>query len=373
MIRIAVIMGKMHSGGKKNLVMEYYRHVDRNFVQFDFICDSDSNSIPYEEIESLGGRVYEIVPYENIVANFYQIFKICKKNKYSIIHGYNSTMNIFAMLAGKCAGVPIRINECISMGHKDERKNLLKSLLKPFSRCFSTHYMANGEECGKWQFGKNVFNRNEVKIFKTVIDTNKNKFDKALRNTTRKAYNIENNIVIGHIGRLTAQKNTLFIIDIFKEIASKEPSAKLLVIGDGDLKGQMLDRIKKYGLEEKVLYLGRREDIQKFYNAMDCFLLPSLYEGLPVVGVESQCCGLPVFFSSEIPTESSPCNDLGFFWSLSKSAEWWASQIIEKVKLAVAQRVDHSDAVRKAGFDSKTEGNSLTEYYCNILKTNIRN
>ena len=166
MIRIAVIMGKMHSGGKKNLVMEYYRHVDRNFVQFDFICDSDSNSIPYEEIESLGGRVYEIVPYENIVANFYQIFKICKKNKYSIIHGYNSTMNIFAMLAGKCAGVPIRINECISMGHKDERKNLLKSLLKPFSRCFSTHYMANGEECGKWQFGKNVFNRNEVKIFK---------------------------------------------------------------------------------------------------------------------------------------------------------------------------------------------------------------
>lgn len=368
MIRIAVIMGKMHSGGKKSLVMEYYRHIDRNAIQFDFICDSDSNSIPYEEIESLGGRVYEVAPYENIVVNFFQILKICKKNKYPIIHGYNSTMNIFSMLAGKCAGVPIRINECISMGHKDDRKNLLKNLLKPFSKLFSTHYMANGEECGKWQFGADTFNRNEVKVFKTVIDTNKNKFDHFLRDVTRKEYNVENNIVIGHIGRLTAQKNTLFIIDIFKEIVSKAPSAKMLIIGDGDLKEQMLDRIKKYGIEEKILYLGRREDIQKFYNAMDCFLLPSLYEGLPVVGIEAQCCGLPVFFSTEIPAESSPCNDLGFFWSLSESAEQWANRILEKVNFATTQRIDHSDVVRNAGFDSKTEGNSLTEYYFKLLK-----
>lgn len=363
MIRVAVIMGKMHSGGKKNLVMEYYRHIDRNQVQFDFICDADSNSIPVDEIETLGGRIYKITPYQNIIANFFQIFKICKKNKYPIIHGYNSTMNIFAMLASKCAGIPVRVNECISMGHKDDRKNIVKNLLKPFSKCFSTYYLANGEECGKWQFGEDAFNHNKVKIFKTVIDTNKNKFDEELRNSTRKEFNIENNIVIGHIGRLTEQKNTLFIIDVFYEILQKEPSAKLLIIGDGNLRTQMLNRIKKYSIEENVLYLGRREDIQKFYNAMDCFLLPSLYEGLPIVGVEAQCCGLPVFFSTEIPAESSPCDDLGFFWNLSESAEWWGNQILEKVKYAMPRRTDHSAIVKKVGFDSKEEADKMLKFY----------
>jgi glycosyltransferase involved in cell wall biosynthesis len=371
MIRVAVIMGKMHSGGKKNLVMEYYRHIDRSQVQFDFICDADSNSIPYDEIEALGGTIYKVSSYKNILFNFFQILKICKKNKYPIIHGYNSTMNIFAMLAGKYAGIPIRINESISMGHKDDRKNIAKNLLKPFSKCFSTHYVANGEECGKWQFGKKAYAHNEIKIFKTVIDTEKNKFDKTLRDSTREEFNIKNNIVIGHIGRLTEQKNTLFIIDIFNKIVQKEQSAKLLIIGDGNLRVQMLDRIKKYGIEEKVLYLGRREDIQKFYNAMDCFLLPSLYEGLPVVGVEAQCCGLPVFFSTEIPTESSPCDDLGFFWKLSESAEWWANQILEKVKYAIPRRTDLSLLVKKAGFDSKEEADKMLKFYMDAVKEKV--
>ena len=228
--------------------------------------------------------------------------------------------------------------------------------------------MANGEECGKWQFGKKAYDRNEIKIFKTVIDTEKNKFDKALRDFTREEFDIKNNIVIGHIGRLTEQKNTLFIIDIFNEIVQKEQSAKLLIIGDGNLRVQMLNRIKKYGIEEKVLYLGRREDIQKFYNAMDCFLLPSLYEGLPVVGVEAQCCGLPVFFSTEIPTESSPCDDLGFFWNLSESAEWWADQILEKVKYAIPRRTDHSLLVKKAGFDSKEEADKMLNFYLKAIQ-----
>ncbi len=367
MIRVAVVMGKMHSGGKKNLVMEYYRHVDREKVQFDFICDKDSNSIPVEEIKSLGGRIYEVPPYENIVANVFNIIKICKKNKYPIMHSYNSTMNIFSLFAGKCAGIPIRINECISMGHKDDKKNLIKNILKPFAKCFSTHYMANGDECGKWQFGIKSFNRGRIKIFKTIIDTEKNRFDTALREKTRKEFGLENNIVIGHIGRLTAQKNTLFIIDVFYQIVKKEPKAKLLIIGDGDLRDQMLNRIKKYGIEDNVLYLGRREDIQKFYNAMDCFLLPSLYEGLPVVGVEAECCGLPVFFSTEIAKESSPCENLGFFWDLSKSAEWWGKKVLAKTKIAIAQREDHSVEVEKAGFGSKIESDKLTNFYLDVV------
>jgi len=367
MIRIAVIMGKMHSGGKKNLVMEYYRHIDREKVQFDFFCDTDSNSVPTEEIEALGGRVYMIPPYQSIFANMAEIRRLCRENNYLIMHGYNSTMNIFAMLAGKQAGVPIRINECISMGHKDDNKNVLKNILKPFAGCFSTHYMANGEVCGRWQFGDKAFDTGRVKVFKTVIDTEKNRFNPELREKTRKAFGLEDNIVFGHIGRLTAQKNTLFIIDIFNEIVKRESKARLVLIGDGDLKDAMLERISTYGIEDQILYLGRREDIQQFYNAMDAFLLPSLYEGLPVVGVEAECCGLPMFFSTEIPRESSPCDDIGFFIGLDKNAGEWADIVLKETVKARANRRNRSNDVRDAGFDSLEEGKKLGEYYNQLI------
>lgn len=362
--RVAIIMGKMHSGGKKNLVMEYYRHIDRSKIQFDFICDRDSNAIPTDEIENLGGRLYIIPPYQNIIANIKAIKKICKENNYKIVHGYNGTMNVFGLYAAWRGGVKIRINESISMAHNSDKKTILKNILKPFSRCFSTHYMANGEVCGKWQFGK-LYDAGKVAIFKTVINTNENKYKPDLRTQCRKEFGLENNIVVGHIGRLTAQKNTLFIIDIFNEIAKIEDKAKLLIIGDGDLREAMLDKIKDYGLEDKVIYLGRREDIKQFYNAMDCFLLPSLYEGLPVVGVEAESCGLPIFFSTEIPEESSPCNDLGVFVGLNQSSKEWAQMILKKIR--EIKRIDHSDEVKRAGFDSVTEAGKLLKYYENLI------
>ena len=360
MERIAVIMGKMHSGGKKNLVMEYYRHIDRTKIQFDFICDEDSNAIPTEEIESLGGRVYVIPRYQNIFANIKAIKNICEENKYKIAHGYNGIMNVFGLYAAWRGGVPNRINESISMAHSSDKKTVIKNILKPFSGCFSTHYMANGEACGEWQFRK-LYDEGKVAIFKTVINTDENKYDSVLREKCRKEFGVEDNIIIGHIGRLTAQKNTLFIIEIFSEIGKIEDKARLLIIGDGDLKEDMLAKIKEYGIEDKVLYLGRREDIKQFYNAMDCFLLPSLYEGLPVVGVEAECCGLPMFFSTEIPEESSPCDDLGVFVGLDKSAAEWARLVVEKVR--EAKRGDHSEEVKKAGFDSVTEAGKLLKYY----------
>ncbi len=367
MIRIAVVMGKMHAGGKKNLVMEYYRHIDRNKVQFDFFCDSDSNSVPKDEIEALGGRVYMISPYQHIFANMKAMKKAFRENNYQILHGYNSTMNLFAMLAGKQCGIPVRINESISMGHKDDKKNLLKSILKPFSRCFATHYMSNGEACGRWQFGDKLVDAGKVTVFKTVIDTEKHKYEPELRAQCRREFGLEDNIVIGHIGRFTAQKNTLFIIDIFNEIAKRETKAKLLIIGHGELEEEMMSRVEQYGIEDRVLNLGKREDIHQFYNAMDCFLLPSLYEGLPVVGVEAECCGLPMFFSTEIPRESSPCDDLGVFISLDEGVEIWGEKILSITKRNIPIRFDHRYAVKDKGYDSESEGKSLTEYYLNIL------
>ena len=366
MERIAVIMGKMHSGGKKNLVMEYYRHIDRSKIQFDFICDEDSNAIPTDEIEKLGGRVYIVPRYQNILANIKAIEKICKENKYKIAHGYNGTMNIFGLYAAWRAGVPVRINESISMAHKSDKKTILKNILKPFSRCFATHFMANGEACGKWQFGK-LYDDRKVAIFKTVINADENKFDQQVRDKCREEYELKDKVVIGHIGRLTAQKNTLFIIDVFAEITKIEKNAKLLLIGDGDLREEMLKKITDLGIQKSVLYLGRREDIKQFYNAMDGFLLPSLYEGLPVVGVEAECCGLPMFFSTEIPEESSVCEDLGVFISLEKSPGEWADAILKVVKRNMPIRRGRIEDVKVAGFDSSVEANKLLQYYEGLI------
>lgn len=367
MERIAVIMGKMHSGGKKNLVMEYYRNIDKSKIQFDFFCDTDSNSIPQEEIEKMGGRVYRIAPYQNILKNMREMYTICKNNKYKIMHAYNGTMNLFSMFVGWQCGIPIRISESISMAHRADKKTILKNILKPFSKMFATHFMANGESCGRWQFGNKLFDNGKVQVFKTVINTEVNQYNVELRQSTRKKYNIEDNIVIGHIGRLTEQKNTLFIIDIFNEIVQKEPRARLLVIGDGNLREAMLTKIDEYNIREKVLYLGRREDIPQFYNAMDCFLLPSLYEGLPVVGVEAENCGLPMFFSTEIPKESSACEDLGVFISLEKSPDEWANLILEAVKKNMPIRTGRTEEVKSAGFDSTSEANKLLRYYDDLI------
>lgn len=367
MERVAVIMGKMHSGGKKNLVMEYYRNIDKTKIQFDFFCDSDSNSIPQDEIEKLGGKVYLIAPYQNIFKNMSQMKAICMNNKYKIIHAYNGTMNLFSMFVGWQCRIPIRISESISMAHSADKKTILKNMLKPFSKMFATNFMANGEICGRWQFGDKLFDDGKVKVFKTVINTEVNRYDEKLRNLTRKEYGIENNIVIGHIGRLTEQKNTIFIIDIFNALVKKEPKAKLLIIGDGNLREAMLKKISEYGIKDKVLYLGRREDIQQFYNAMDCFLLPSLYEGLPVVGVEAENCGLPMFFSTEIPKESSACDDLGIFMSLEKTSEEWADEILRVVKKNTVIRKGRTEEVKAAGFDSRLEANKLLKYYENLI------
>ena len=369
MIRVAVVMGKMHSGGKKNLVMEYYRHIDRSKVQFDFICDADSNAIPRDEIEALGGRVYVITPYQNIAKNIFEMKRIFKQGHYKIVHAYNNTLNVFAMLAAKQAGVPIRINESISMGsNTGDWKNYIKKILKPFSRSFATHYMANGEVCGRWQFGNELFDQGKVTVFKTVIDTSKHQFEPELRAKTREELGLSDNLVIGHIGRLTEQKNTLFLIDIFNEIQKIESKARLLLVGDGNLKDAMLQKIDNYGIKDKVIYLGRTEYIHKLYNAMDCFLLPSLYEGLPVVGVEAECTGLPMFFSTAVPEESSPCEDLGYFVGLDKSSKEWATFVLEKTRKLKDRRTGRIEEVKLAGFDSATEAKKLEELYINLMK-----
>lgn len=367
MIRVAIVGGKIDSGGKKNLIMEYYRHINREEVQFDFICDSDSQAIPYEEIERLGGRVYEVAPYQKIFKNMSDMRKLFKENKYPVVHAYNSTMNLFPMLVAKSSGVPVRISESLSMAHEGDWKTRIKKILRPMSKLFANYYMSCGVDCGRWQFGDKLFDAGKVDVFKTVINTEFNSYDPEVRAITRKEFGWEDKIVIGHIGRFTPQKNSVHLIEIFAAVARKEPKAVLCLIGDGELKADMMNKIQELGIENQVDYLGRREDIQQFYNAMDCFLLPSLYEGLPVVGLEAESCGLPMFFSTEITREANAC-ELGHFIALSENEDIWADEILKAVRENIHIRRSHAKEVADAGFDSASEAIRMQKYYFDAIK-----
>ena len=367
MKRIAIIAGVLHSGGKRNLIMEYYRHIDRTQIQFDFICDSDSNGIPEEEILSLGGRVYKVAPYKHIGAHMRETYKILKDNKYEIMHAFDNTLNVFPMLLGWLAGVKVRISESISKGDKNEKKTIVKLALRPFSHWYANYYMANSIDCGVWQFGKKTYDKGDITIFKTVINADANAFDKVLRDEARKKFGWEDKVIYGFIGRYVDQKNPLFLIDIFNAIAKKQPNAKLVMIGFGELEKAMHEKIKEYGLQDRVEDLGRRDDIKQFYNAFDAFLLPSLYEGMPVVGIEAQCAGLPIFFSKNI-TEETTASELAHYIGLNESPEFWADTIINVVNENLGKRRSHAEDVKKNGFDSKTETKKLEKFYMKTIR-----
>lgn len=370
MIRVAIVAGKVDSGGKKNLIMEYYRHVNREEVQFDFICDADSQAIPTEEIENLGGRVHIITPYQNIFKNMADMRRLFKENKYPVVHAYNSTMNLFPMFVAKQCGVPVRISESLSMAHEGDWKTIIKNMLRPMSKWFANYYMSCGDDCGRWQFGNKLFDAGKVDVFKTVINTEFNAYNAELREKTRKEFRWEDKIVVGHIGRFTAQKNSVHMIEIFAAVAKKEPKAVLCLIGDGELKEDMMNKIKELGIESQVDYLGRREDIQQFYNAMDCFILPSLYEGLPVVGLEAESCGLPMFFSTEVTREANAC-ELGHFIGLEESADVWADEILKACRENMPIRRSHAKEVCDAGFDSTSEAMRMQKYYFDAIEREI--
>ena len=327
MIRIAQIMGKMENGGVEAVVMNYYRHIDRNKIQFDFIVDNDSSCPQEQEILSLGGRVIRIAPYQSIISNMRDLKKLFKENDYRIVHAELTTMSVFSLAVAKACGVSVRICHGHNTACKGEtKKNILKYMLRPFSRTFATHYFACSDYAGKWLYGKSIDKSKRYMIIPNAIDTEKYKFDPEVREAVRKELDIEDKFVIGHIGRFVYQKNHDFLIDIFNEVYKRNSNAVLLLIGEGALLDDIKAKVHKLGLDDVVHFLGVRQDAYRFYQAFDVFLLPSRYEGLPVVGVEAQIAGLPCVFSNSMTEETNFTNNLLF---LNDNEEMWAKRVLD--------------------------------------------
>ena len=349
--------------------MNYYRNIDKDKIQFHFLCDEDSTNIPYEEIEKMGGRVIIIPPYQRLYEYQKELYRIFKENKYKIVHSHISTLSVFPLRIAKKAGVPIRIAHSHSTSNKKEwKRNLIKNILRPFSKLYANQFFACSELSGRWLFGEKAFKNNSIKIINNAIDLEKFKFNKEKRDEIRKKLKIDENIIlIGHIGRFVTQKNHEFLIDVFNEIIKKRKQenfdSKLILIGQGNLKENIIEKIKYLGLQDYIIFTGQTTNVSDYYNAMDIFVLPSLYEGLPVVGIEAQANGLLCEFSTDMTKETKVLNTTKFI-SLKETAKKWAKIILEDYKNF--KRKDTFDEMTQNNFNIIEEAKKLEKYYINL-------
>lgn len=361
-IRVAQIIGKWLGGGVEAVVMNYYRNIDRSKIQFDFICDSDSTNIPYDEIESLGGKVIIIPPYQKVFKYHKKLKKVLKEGNYKIVHSHINTLSVFSLYAAKCAKVPIRIAHSHSTTNKKEKKkNFMKQVLKPFSKLFATDYMCCSEHAGRWLFGNKEYDKGNVYLLNNAIDLDKFKYDEKIRKAKRKELGIkENTLVIGHIGRFVEQKNHRFLIDIFNEIYKQNKNTILLLAGQGPLMEEMKEKVKQLNLEKNVMFLGQRNDANELYQAMDVFVLPSLYEGLGMVLIEAQASGLQCVASTEVPQIANITDSIDFL-ELSENSKKWSDCVINKK----VRKLNNILLFKKNGYDIKLEIKKLEKYYLN--------
>lgn len=363
-IRVAHIVGKWLGGGVESMLMNYYKYIDKNNIQFDFICDNDSTNIPYEEIEKMGGRVILIPPYQKVFKYHKELKRVLSSENYKIVHSHINTLSVFSLYAAKCAGVPVRIahsHSTIINNNREFKRNVIKNILKYFSKLFATEYFACSDMAAISQFGKKTFNSGKVIVINNAIDIERFKYDESIRMAKRKELNINNNtLVIGHIGRFVETKNHSFLIQIFDEIHKNNQDSKLLLAGQGPLENEIKSKVIEMGLDDAVIFLGQRDDVNELYQVFDIFLLPSLYEGLPVVGVEAQASGLLCFFTNNM-TKNAKVIESTEFMSITDSAQTWALKILDAYPFF--KRKDTSEQISDCNLNISVESKKLEKIY----------
>ena len=367
-IRVLQIIGFVCGGGVEAVIMNYYRNIDRTKVQFDFVIDGYEKTSLDDEILSLGGKVYKVVPYtKNVLKNIYQIYRIIKDNKYEIVHSNMNTLAVFSLFAAWLAGARVRILHNHSTAVKSEKlRSALKYILRPFAPIFANRYMACSFLAGEWMYGKKKMQSGKVKVLNNAIDVDKFAYNPEIRKQLRHELNIEKDtLVSGHVGRFMYQKNHDFLIDIFKEIHTQKKNSVLLLIGDGPLRHIIEEKVKNYNLQDSVKFLGLRKDVKDLYNVMDVFVLPSWYEGLPVVSVEAQANGLPCFVSDRVSKECKLSSSMNFV-SLNKSADCWSKEILN---YSVFRNENAITELSKKGFCISKEIDKIEKFYLEEIKS----
>lgn len=361
-IRILQIVTYMGRGGLETMLMNYYRHIDRSKVQFDFLVHRDFEADYDKEILKLGGKIYrfpKLIPWSSKYKQRLKEFFI-EHPEYKIVHVHQDCLSSVALQCAKESNVPIRIAHSHTSGQDKNIKYLIKKHYMKEIPFYATDLLACGERAGDWMFGGDPY-----EVVPNAVDVEKYVYSSVKAEQVRKSLGLRKDIVVGHVGRFDSAKNQAFLVDIFAECIKLLPNIKLLLIGDGDEKKEIENKVQRLGLKDKVIFTGVRTDVNELLQAMDIFVFPSLYEGLPVTMIEAQAAGLPCVISDHVPSECIVTTDLVTVKKLDESAAEWARYIITHVR---DKRSDHSDEIKTAGYDIRSSAKQLEEFYLKKIK-----
>lgn len=351
----------MNMGGIEAILLNYYRAMDRTRVQFDFIVEEGSE-IPYRaEMEALGARVYTLPSIKRPAAYEKALRGLIRAEKYPIVHANMNTLNAFALYPAFREGVPVRISHNHSTANpKEWKRTAAKVLLRPSARTFATHRFACSAYAGAWMFGKRSVEKGEVRVLHNAIDLDRFAFSQEARAALRQSLGLEDALVIGHVGRFCQTKNQAFVLECFAALLARRPDARLVLVGVGETLPAVKAQAQALGIADKVQFLGSRTDVHRLYAAMDGLLLPSLYEGMPVVGIEAQAAALPCVFSDRVPREAGILDSVRFL--PLRNPALWADTLLTGILTQERQSADVSPLVT-AGYDIHTEAAALTAFY----------
>ena len=369
-IRVLHILHTMNRGGAENALMNYYREMDRTKVQFDFLLTDPHHSSFEDEIIRLGGMVYRVPPL--VIKNPFPYLKGVKRffqehPEYKIIHSHTSSKSVFPLWIAKTVGIPIRISHSHNALSEGGIMGMIRNALMPFLKLTANVYMSCGEQAAEWLYGKKYLNSGKVEIVHNVINAGLYRYNEKRRKQMRQELDISEEMsVVGHVARFSTQKNHLFALDIFNEFLKIHPNAIYMLVGDGENRSKILNKISELGISTKVKLIGVVSNVYDYEQAMDIFVLPSLCEGLPLSIIETQVSGLPCITTEGTVSSECSVTDLVKDVSLSLSPSEWAKVYLESTFI---KRKDRYNEISAAGYDSKTTAHTLQERYIELYNS----
>lgn len=358
-IRVLHILQRMEAGGTQALLMNLYRNIDRSKVQFDFLVVYKEDQFYDEEIKKLGGKVYKmsfredlnLLKFKKDLKNFFK-----EHQEYKIVHCHAYTIGYFCLKAAKKANVPVRIAHSHNNETVHDLKYLPKLIMQKLFTIYATDFFACSQEAGEY-----LFDGKEFKVLKNAIKTTRFTDENMDRKSIREELGIEDNYVIGNVGRLHPQKNQMFLIDLFYQIHKLNLKTKLLIVGEGPLRNDIFNKIHQLGLENDVILKNNTPYIEKMYKVMDVFVLPSLFEGLGIVAIEAQASGLPVIISSTVSKDAIVTKNIKVL-DLKDKKEKWIEEIM-KAKVIEKDKDEIINDIKEAGYDVEYTADNLQKYY----------
>lgn len=352
MKRVLCLVSCMNTGGAETFLMKIYRKLDRTKYQMDFGVYSDQEGFYDEEIRSMGGKVHHLIPKtKNFSLYKKSLYDLVSKEKYEYVFRITSNAaGFYDLKIAKEAGARV----CIARSSNSSdggswRAKIINSLSRILYQKYVDVNIAPSDLAAEYTFGKKAVAKGEVNFLNNGLDLDVYRFSQTGRDRVRKEFNIEGKFVVGHIGRFSHQKNHNFLIDIFTEIRKKNSDAVLLLVGDGELKGQIQNKVNQLGLDDSVIFAGIRKDVPALLSAMDVFVFPSFYEGMPNTVIEAQATGLPCVISDAI-TKEAKVTDIIYYESLNKGVSQWVKQI-SLHSISNKDREGYAYILLNAGYD----------------------